>query len=760
MNNPFIKSKNILDTASSKSFFAVIATKYRFLLTIIGLFFVLILIVSGFTYYLADRSERAVTELDLIARQNVIAHELSEDVYNLNIYLTQTMLEKGVETEIRLEDLPQKAIYRIESINQNRDIFEKTVQALGDNGGKVEFADGTVIEIDGIQSDYLLNYVKNIESLWNPYLGLLENLEQETKTGVFTKETSNYLVEYSRLYGHNLQFEIDNLHQGVSYFIQEKANQISIVQFIGSVFAFLLFFGLIFGALRRLVVNDRLLEKARQETTEIMQTVNTGLFLLDKNLNLGNQYSKALEKILGTDRLAGETLSSVLRNRISDKDLQTTEEFITQLYNPRVKEKLVDSLNPLHKVMIYDGTGDDGRYLDFKFSRVYEDKNIARILVNVNDVSEAVRLEQRLEKERAENDMQIEMLTTILNVKPALFNDFINNTFNRIEKMNNILKNPGSSQFELEGKLKAIYREMHSLKGEASALKLHSFTKIASKAEEKLHLLQNESRLVGNDFLSLTIYLDELLNLSNTISKLGSRINSTPETVATPAQSQTASHTQVHSHSHHQGEHGVIDTKTFNHNYGLQKEDAKTQLGDYLVEFGLDIAKRQHKAVDINVSKMVDTVIPPNLYAVVKEISIQLLRNAIVHGVDDAESRLQKGKSNHGTVSIIVKNTSNDFVFAVEDDGKGIDYDAIRQKLLATNQYTAEQVQGLNQQQLLTFLFSSGFSTRKVADEDGGRGVGLDIIKERVKEYGGKMSVQSEKDKFTRFIIKLPVQSP
>ena len=146
-------------------------------------------------------------------------------------------------------------------------------------------------------------------------------------------------------------------------------------------------------------------------------------------------------------------------------------------------------------------------------------------MVNVNDVSDAVYLEQRLEKERSQNDMQIEMFTTILNVNPKIINEFIDNTQMHIEKMNNILKNPGSSQYELEGKLKAIYREMHSLKGEASALKLHSFTKIASDAEDKLHALQNQGQLSGNDFLPLAVHLDDLLSLSNTIATLGERIN-------------------------------------------------------------------------------------------------------------------------------------------------------------------------------------------------------------------------------------------
>ncbi len=171
---------------------------------------------------------------------------------------------------------------------------------------------------------------------------------------------------------------------------------------------------------------------------------------VEETSNLWAPYSKALTTIIGTPSLAGENFTNVLRGRISDTDLNTTQQFIEQLYNPRVKEKLVDALNPLHKVMLHNASNEKGansRFLDFKFPRVYEDKSIARILVNINDVSDAVYLEQRLEKERSQNDMQIEMLTTILNVEPTTINEFISNTKLYIEKMNSILKNTGSSQY-------------------------------------------------------------------------------------------------------------------------------------------------------------------------------------------------------------------------------------------------------------------------------------------------------------------------
>lgn len=562
-----------------------------------------------------------------------------------------------------------------------------------------------------------------------------------------------------------------NLNQHIRGIVSDLTKRIEIAQLlaIAVMVVYLVFF--IFIALRRLRIADAEAIEARRETEEIMETVNTGLFLLDKDLNIGNQYSRALQNIIGTDRIAGEKFDSILRGRISDKDLETTRQFIGQLYNPRVKTKLVNDLNPLNKVNLHSES-DDGvsnRYLDFRFSRVYEGKDIARILVNVQDVSDAVLLEQRLEKERAQNDMQVEMLTTILNVSPALINDFINNTKAHIDKMNNILKNPGSSQFELEGKLKSLYREMHSLKGEASALKLHSFTKIATDAEDKLQALQNQNQLSGNDFLPLAVHLDDLLSLSQTIEALGERITASSgvNTIATKSSQDTANNitnnTTVQTTTNNLKEQEVNGVQAvsmdvdFDENHSIKKPSSAIE--SYYKNFADDIAKRQGKQIEMHIDGFdaIDGMDMSNdTQSAIKEIAVQLIRNAIVHGIETPEQRKSSFKAATGMLNMTLAEQDDMIVLSVEDDGHGIDYDKIRQKLFSLGRHSEDEIKELSKQQLLNTLFSSGFTTKESADEDGGRGVGLDIIKSHAKELGGKLNVHSEYGRLTRFNVKLP----
>ena len=562
-----------------------------------------------------------------------------------------------------------------------------------------------------------------------------------------------------------------NLNQHIRGIVSDLTKRIEIAQLlaIALMVVYLVFF--IFIALRRLRIADAEAIEARRETEEIMETVNTGLFLLDKDLNIGNQYSRALQNIIGTDRIAGEKFDSILRGRISDKDLETTRQFIGQLYNPRVKTKLVNDLNPLNKVNLHSES-DDGvsnRYLDFRFSRVYEGKDIARILVNVQDVSDAVLLEQRLEKERAENEMQGEKRTTNINVSPALINDFINNTKAHIDKMNNILKNPGSSQFELEGKLKSLYREMHSLKGEASALKLHSFTKIATDAEDKLQALQNQNQLSGNDFLPLAVHLDDLLSLSQTIEALGERITASSgvnPTATKPSQdtaNNITNNTTVQTTTNNLKEQEVSGVQAvsmdidFDENHSIKKPSSAIE--SYYKNFADDIAKRQGKQIEMHIDGFdaIDGMDMSNdTQSAIKEIAVQLIRNAIVHGIETPEQRKSSFKAATGMLNMTLAEQDDMIVLSVEDDGHGIDYDKIRQKLFSLGRHSEDEIKELSKQQLLNTLFSSGFTTKESADEDGGRGVGLDIIKSHAKELGGKLNVHSEYGRLTRFNVKLP----
>lgn len=723
-------------------------SRYRGLILSIAAFLALIGALLAFTFYTSSLIERNTALVDISNKTANHAQSVIKDLFDL-----QSSVGEHINS-------PHQREVRERLQTETQDI-EQLLNGMRSGSSYVDAA-GNNIKIPQLTTASEENALNAAQQEWNKLKPLIENY-LDGADDILIDSSNELALAYEQAKTSSLRMNdsLNDLTNEVFEESESQASAIRLVQLLGVVAIFAYFLIFVFFFVRRLRETDAEALAARRETQEIMATVNTGLFLLDKDLKIGQQHSRALTDIIGAESLAGENFTNILRGRISDKDLNTTKQFIEQLYNPRVKEKLVDSLNPLHKVMLHNTSGDqssDRRFLDFKFSRVYEDKDIARILVNVDDVSDAVYLEQRLEKERAQNDMQIEMLTTILNVNPKIVHEFISNTKNHIEKMNNILKNPGSSQHELERKLNAIYRDMHSLKGEASALKLHSFTKIASDAEDKLSAMQNQGKLSGNDFLQLAVHLDDLLSLSNTIEILGERINqAAPVNAANPAPSiasnKAASIDKVDSDTV-----PIADSNShIDLGDDIDVDDASdSHLLPYYQDFVAHIAARQDKQVQLHSDSVPTVDIPKRLDKVVKEISIQLLRNAVVHGIESAAVRQSRGKPAIGFIDLTMQNNDSTFTIKIEDDGQGINYDNIRDKLVSMGRFSIAEVQRLQPKDLLKHLFSSGFSTKEDADEDGGRGVGLDIVKAQVKEYNGKINVHSELGKMTCFVITLP----
>jgi two-component system chemotaxis sensor kinase CheA len=134
---------------------------------------------------------------------------------------------------------------------------------------------------------------------------------------------------------------------------------------------------------------------------------------------------------------------------------------------------------------------------------------------------------------------------------------------------------------------------------------------------------------------------------------------------------------------------------------------------------------------------------------------IHLLRNAIDHGIEDRFERISNGKDETGKVILKLSKQNKEYKIEIFDDGEGINFNRIK-KIAVKKGYLKEDADVPNNK-LLSLLFTPGFSTSKEVTDLSGRGVGLDVVKDTVNRLKGKISVQTEKNKGTKFIIKIPV---
>lgn len=132
---------------------------------------------------------------------------------------------------------------------------------------------------------------------------------------------------------------------------------------------------------------------------------------------------------------------------------------------------------------------------------------------------------------------------------------------------------------------------------------------------------------------------------------------------------------------------------------------------------------------------------------------VHLIRNAVDHGIEPREERIKKGKNPKGKVMMIAYQEGNKAIIRIEDDGKGIDPGRIRQKAMEKGM----AVEDLSDEEVIYLIFQQGFSTNEMVTDVSGRGVGMDVVKEKIHSLGGNISLRSEVDKGSAFIIDLPL---
>ena len=167
-----------------------------------------------------------------------------------------------------------------------------------------------------------------------------------------------------------------------------------------------------------------------------------------------------------------------------------------------------------------------------------------------------------------------------------------------------------------------------------------------------------------------------------------------------------------------------------------------------------DTAKELGKEVEL-VIKGADTELDKTVVEKIGDPLMHLVRNALDHGIETAETRRSKGKVAKGTLLLNAYHDSGNIVIEVRDDGKGLDPEVIRKKAIEKG-LISEDAQ-LNQHELFNLIFEPGFSTAASVTNISGRGVGMDVVRRNITELRGRIDIDSELGKGSTLKITLPL---
>lgn len=521
---------------------------------------------------------------------------------------------------------------------------------------------------------------------------------------------------------------VDKLKSQWQNLMKAKEKRFLILQIASIVLAIIYFLGIVFQMVRNFDNIDSEIEVVKNETENILSTVNEGLFLITPDFEIGAQQSQALRGIFGLKEDIEGNFFEFLNSYVSENSLEVAKDFLGLLFGKRVKEKLIDDLNPLKRIQINlerrDGSFET-HYVNFDFKRVLEEKEVKYVLGSVTDVTQEVLLELELEETKIQSEAQIDLFLSVLHVPPAQLKLFVNDTSVGLNQINTVLKDNANKNYT--DKINEISRIVHKVKGDAALLNLHSFEVKAHEFEDVISEISQNPQLKGEDLLPLAMQLKGMISHKDTFLSIFDKFDTSRSELSDLGITKT------------------VET-------GPSEEVPAV---DNMLQLVKRVAEESGKQAGLLSYRTLETDFEEGALKPLEDCQVQLLRNAVAHGIETPKQRLAAGKPAMGTIYASVAENETHIELIVKDDGAGIDIEAIKSKAIENGLFNEEQLAEMTDRQIAGMIFRPKMSTKNEADINAGRGAGLDLVHELVKTYQGKIGLNWKQGKFTAFKISL-----
>ena len=169
-----------------------------------------------------------------------------------------------------------------------------------------------------------------------------------------------------------------------------------------------------------------------------------------------------------------------------------------------------------------------------------------------------------------------------------------------------------------------------------------------------------------------------------------------------------------------------------------------------------DLSREKGKKIELELSGE-ETQLDKMMIEKISDPLVHLIRNAIDHGIEFPEEREAKGKPSHGTIKLSASQEGEVVVIKISDDGRGMDPEVLKETAIKKGIITPERAKILSKRECLELIFLPGFSTAAKVTDLSGRGVGMDVVRNTIKELKGEVDIDTEPDRGTTFAIRLPL---
>jgi chemotaxis protein histidine kinase CheA len=345
---------------------------------------------------------------------------------------------------------------------------------------------------------------------------------------------------------------------------------------------------------------------------------------------------------------------------------------------------------------------------------------------------------------------------SFLHVDPNQLSSFLDDSDVAFKMINATLRDPARDSASFRRKIDGLFRQIHSIKGEASAIGLGSMEQRAHALESDLAALRERTDLTGDDFLPLLTKFDDLVSHSQSVREMVTKLASFRDSFAPKHAPAAGGSTQASSGD-------TVTRQALTADAVAAEATLQRSAREGFVASAQQLADRianDHGKKVVVTCRGHDQV-PESYRRPVKDVLIQLIRNAVVHGIETPAEREAQGKSPEGHIRINFEMTESGRAFRMqcEDDGRGLTPEKLRKTAVTKGIISQNDAAALSDQEAMMLVFRSGFSTASGVTRDAGRGVGMDVIAEIAARLGGRISLNSEVGKNMRLSLSFPASA-
>jgi CheY-like chemotaxis protein len=491
---------------------------------------------------------------------------------------------------------------------------------------------------------------------------------------------------------------------------------------------------------------NRELSSKNSHINLILNNSGEGFLVIESDFKVHSEHSRECDSIFGFD-VYEKDFEALFRDFNGIK-IEEDFEILKELFD--IPYELMKKKSHIYLSLMSEEIEKAGRCYKVRYSLIKADNDYERkILIVLKDITEEKHLEQKLVDEHRLLLMIVNVVSNIEDYKNLIINTFFffGNSFEKKIKT-------FTSQ-----NLHFLFRMTHTFKGEFGRLNIMDMVEKLDALETMLSIkIESKTAFNYEDFHKKysEIELLNCLEKTNLIVEQYSGRNVLLEDDQNDFL--TVNKRLIYNFENMlYNSPDKIDKSVILDN--LKKLEYKSLHGmlyaycEYSKTLAADLGKEKVKVVITGE----DIFLDPVKYGNMLKSLIHIFRNMVDHGIEPADERHKKGKDIQGTISCHIEKDDNSVELTIEDDGKGLDMDILKDRVQNTFNIPSEKMAVLCKKDLLQYLFEMNISTKCTRTLVSGRGVGLFAVKSELKRINGTIEVDSWKDRGTQFIIKFHI---